>query len=365
MKIVHTPYNVANNPRGICDSEVEQGLFSKLEILHSDGFFDTADKTWSDGSIFMREFFRWPLMIKVLLKYDVIHYNNGSFISPRPVKEEGKYILLKKLYNRLYAKPLEGIDIKIAHFLKKTIFVTFQGSDARLISFSKNNYEFHFSKEENAPFYETDDIDIIRKVNLFDKYADRIFALNPDLLNTLPKRSIFTPYASVNPDSFSPIIGSKNKNLTLVHAPSNRLVKGTEYLVNAVKKLQQENFKIDLVLIEGLTNIEALEQYKKADIVVDQLLAGWYGAFAVEVMSFGKPVIAYIRNSDLIHIPEKMKNDLPFINANQNSIYDVLKSILSDKSINLNEIGIRSRDFVVKWHNPKYVTKLIWKGYLK
>ena len=36
---------------------------------------------------------------------------------------------------------------------------------------------------------------------------------------------------------------------------------------------------------------EAVERYRRADIVVDQLNAGWYGLFAIESMALGKPVV--------------------------------------------------------------------------
>ncbi len=63
-------------------------------------------------------------------------------------------------------------------------------------------------------------------------------------------------------------------------------------------------------MIENLTHEEALNEYSKIDVLVDQLLAGWYGGLAVEVMSLGKPVVAYIREEDLDFIPKKMKEDI-------------------------------------------------------
>ena len=360
MKIVHTPFNVANNPRGICDAEQELGMFSRLEILHHDGFFDTADFTWSNGTAVMVELSRWLLMFKVLFKYDVIHYNNGSYISPKPIKVTGKFKFLKKIYNKIYAEPLEGIDLRLASLFNKLIFVTFQGSDARIIGFCKKNYTYHFSKEINSLYSEEYDNYILKRVKLFEKYADKIFAVNPDLLNTLSSKAVFIPYASVDTRNFKPEYKALNSEFTIVHAPSNRLVKGTQYLVNAVEKLKKENFNVKLVLIEGLTNKEALSVYKKADIVVDQLLAGWYGAFSVEAMALGKPVIAYIREDDLVHIPKEMKKDLPIINANPDSIYYVIKNILINEHSKLEEIGKKSRKFAEKWHSPKFVAQLIW-----
>ena len=50
----------------------------------------------------------------------------------------------------------------------------------------------------------------------------------------------------------------------------------------------------DLVLVEGLRHDEAFERYREADIVVDQLNAGWYGLFAIECMALGKPVVTFL-----------------------------------------------------------------------
>ncbi len=58
-----------------------------------------------------------------------------------------------------------------------------------------------------------------------------------------------------------------------------------------MKKYKNIRFEI----IENKPNKEAIEIYKKADIVIDQVLVGWYGAFAVEVMKMGKPVAVFIR----------------------------------------------------------------------
>ena len=46
----------------------------------------------------------------------------------------------------------------------------------------------------------------------------------------------------------------------------------------------------DLEIVEGLHHDEAFERYRNADIVVDQLHAGWYGLLAIECMALGKPV---------------------------------------------------------------------------
>jgi glycosyltransferase involved in cell wall biosynthesis len=85
---------------------------------------------------------------------------------------------------------------------------------------------------------------------------------------------------------------------------------------------------------------------------VDQLLAGWYGGLAVELMALGKPVISYIRESDLKFIPQEMRKDLPIISAAPATIYSVLKEWLTVRRDELPKVGQSSRAYVEKWHDP-------------
>ena len=48
---------------------------------------------------------------------------------------------------------------------------------------------------------------------------------------------------------------------------------------------------VELDIVEGVPHDEARERYARADIVVDQLNAGWHGVFALEAMALGKPVV--------------------------------------------------------------------------
>ena len=57
-----------------------------------------------------------------------------------------------------------------------------------------------------------------------------------------------------------------------------------------------EGLDADLELVEGLHHDEAFERYRDADIVVDQLNAGWYGLFAIEAMALGKPVVTFLHD---------------------------------------------------------------------
>ncbi|MBD3843590.1 MAG: hypothetical protein IE909_17270, partial [Campylobacterales bacterium] len=121
-KIVHTPYNEANNAGGLCKAEKELGLDSTLEVFNNDKYFDTADKVWvRNNNLILKEILRFPMMISILTRYNTIHYNFGSFIAPKFIYEKGKFKFLKKLYNLIYVNLFHGLDVKLAYFLRKKI----------------------------------------------------------------------------------------------------------------------------------------------------------------------------------------------------------------------------------------------------
>jgi glycosyltransferase involved in cell wall biosynthesis len=162
------------------------------------------------------------------------------------------------------------------------------------------------------------------------------------------------PYAHIDLAAWRALPAPKSVSgvPTVVHAPTHRGAKGTKYILEAVSKLQHEGVGFNFILVEGLPQSEARRLYEHADILVDQLLAGWYGGLAVELMALGKPVICYIREEDLKFIPEQMRRDLPTINATPATIYAVLKEWLTARRDDLPEVGRLSRTFVENWHNP-------------
>ena len=52
-----------------------------------------------------------------------------------------------------------------------------------------------------------------------------------------------------------------------------------------------EQLPVDLDVVHGVPHEEAVERFKRADIVVDQMHYIWHGVFAIESMAYGKPVV--------------------------------------------------------------------------
>ena len=187
---------------------------------------------------------------------------------------------------------------------------------------------------------------------LCSRFADQILVSTPDLL-AWSHRAVWLP----NPIDLNKyqFIGAKEHAgaIKIVHAPTMRSAKGTEHVLKAVDDLQKEGYDVRLILVENMSHHEALEQYKSADIVVDQLLVGWYGVFAIECMALGKPVLVYIRKDLRSYL-----NDMPLIDTSPSRLNEDLKMLVKDASLR-EYIGAKARKFVEQTHNSDEIAKCI------
>ena len=142
--------------------------------------------------------------------------------------------------------------------------------------------------------------------------------------------------------------------LRLVHAPNHRNLKGTDHILKAVEALRAEGVAIELAVVEGVPNARIPELIRAADVVVDQLVLGWYAMFALEGMALGKPVVCYVRPDflDLYTAAGLLEpGELPIVDATVHSIEETLRRLTSLPRGELRDIGRRSRAFVEKHHS--------------
>lgn len=247
----------------------------------------------------------------------------------------------------------------------KIIAVTFQGDDIRQGDRLKQRYDRSLADVVEPGYYTPETDSWKRKrITAFADHADLIYALNPDLLHDLPERARYLPYASVDPAEYS-VQETINPRPVIVHAPSDRRVKGTVDVIAAISALKADGVDLDLRLVEETDNVEARRQYGQADIVIDQLHAGFYGSVAVEGMAMGKPVFCYLRAEDLKLLPEQMHAALPIINAEPRTLRDQIREFLASGRSHAGNVGKASRAFALDWHAPKTVASQTSADYLE
>jgi hypothetical protein len=120
-----------------------------------------------------------------------------------------------------------------------------------------------------------------------------------------------------------------------------------------IEKLRAAGFSIETLEPTGIPNKEVRFIQAQADIFLEMLTFGWFGANAREAMMLGKPVICFIRpewlDSLRVELPE-YADELPVISATPDTVEDILRELLLNPE-RRNEIGARSREFAVKWHS--------------
>jgi len=385
IRVLHCPAMVGGNPQSLARAERELGLESwAVSFYQSSIGYKTDEVLWKEGDHpIICEAKRFWLLWRALRHFDIIHFNFGQSILPHRVdaNEEikskfsswikQKYYKypswIKRVYG-FYSSLFELRDLSLLKKAGKGIVVTYQGDDARQGGYCLDNFEVSPATEVEPGYYSKEsDIYKQNKIKRFASYADRIYALNPDLLNVLPASARFLPYANVDLREWMP---SKKKVSNprlpvILHAPSHEGIKGTKYVMDAISRLKAERIPLEFILVEGFSHIEALRLYQQADLLIDQMLCGWYGGLAVEFMALGKPVICYIREGDLKFIPEQMRNDLPIINVTPVTLYNVVKEWLTIRKSEFQETGRRSREYVEKWHDPLRIANQLKKEYQK
>lgn len=139
------------------------------------------------------------------------------------------------------------------------------------------------------------------------------------------------------------------KEVVVLHAPTNRAVKGTEHVLRTVSELAEEGEPVRLKLLEGVQRSEVADEIEKSDIVVDQLMLGWYGGFATEAMALGKPAVCFIDEAT-----NPFGERLPIVRASPATLKDQIRRLAAHPELRA-QVGKEGRKFVQEVHDPQRV----------
>jgi hypothetical protein len=353
MRILHGPVNVGNQPWALSRAERALGAQSDVVVSFQTWLGYRVDrvltaepeaKSWAD------KLRRARFGIEATGRYDVLHYYFGQSYIYRPGQPETL---------------VSFADLRLAKARGKKVFMTLQGCDVRGAAVSHATHAVTMCKPEGGcQFYANcaANQDKVRRKMVEDilPLCDRVFVLNPDLARHAPGAE-FMPYASASIRDIAVSPPRTSGRPLILHAPSDPLIKGTAEIEAALDELRAE-FDFDYQVVKGLPHEEAMKLYQRADLVIDQILAGWYGGFAVEVMAMGKPVAAYIRQEDLPAVPADFAQDMPILRIDRRSLVEDLRGILRRQS-EWAAIGARSRAFVERWHDPAAIAAALLRLY--
>jgi hypothetical protein len=360
MRILHGPVNVGNQPWVLSRAERRLGALSDLTTRSETWLKYPADLVLSPEGAQSTEIAMRSVSygLRKQWSYDVIHFYFGqTFLSPGfPLFKNS---VLSGAFNRFTT-----VDLHLARFLGTKLFMTLQGCDARLAEEGNRRNDWTMCRPEHCEFYQRclDGLDNRRR-HLIDKILplfDRVFYLNPELGHAVPNGQ-FLPYSNVEIEKFKIAPPSNRGKPKILHAPSDGRIKGTSMILDALKQLQSR-YDFELILVEKKTHEEALALYRSADLAIDQVLAGWYGGFAVEIMAMGKPVACYIREGDMKFVPESMRREMPIFKLDPGTLVEDIAAIL-DRRSEWEARGQDARKYVERWHSPNLIAKAMLSAY--
>jgi glycosyltransferase involved in cell wall biosynthesis len=232
------------------------------------------------------------------------------------------------------------------------IVFTFHGSDIRLRSHHLANDRWSYYRYADVP---CDESRIAAQMAVIRAYADRM-TVGSVLDQPYAPEAIYLPRA-VETDRL-PMVGPVRRRCPVVlHAPSLRSTKGTEFVLAGLEDLRQRNLDFEVDLVEGVTHEELMARVADADIVVDQLLTGEMGVSSLEAMSMGKVAVARIR-------PEVQDQNpgLPVFNADPDTFVDVMAELVASPDLRA-DLGERGRAYVVERHDAAVIGEQLTKLY--
>lgn len=173
------------------------------------------------------------------------------------------------------------------------------------------------------------------------RFVDAELISTPDLQESVPEARHF-PVAAHLPDyPFTPMRGTPR---LVLHAPTNRLIKGTRYVEAAFAELRPRFPEVRFEIVERLPWNDLRSRMAEADVVVDQVFMGWYGMVAVEAMAMGKPVLCFVR-ADF----EPLAGDCPIVRCTKEDLAERLAETLSP-STDRAALGAAGRAYVERVH---------------
>lgn len=275
-------------------------------------------------------------LIKILWNTQVFHFYAGYTLIP-----------ISTNHFKLYAL-LGGCDIKILKFFGKKVVMHFQGCELRdrfnplaLIVCETCHKREIYCKQNRAKGRR-------KRMVKNSKNADALVVTTPDLKEYLrPLSSTWIPKIALQVKYSSAIEIPQSGKLIIIHAPSNRSIKGSSRIIEVTDKHKD---KFELVLLENVPREDVYKQAKASHIAIDQIRIGWYGNFAVEMMSLGLPVICHISESNL---PEN-KDRFPIINASSGNLEEILLLIYNNRSF-ANEKAKLNSTYLEKYHSEQAI----------
>jgi glycosyltransferase involved in cell wall biosynthesis len=285
--------NIAGVPWANVQALRRKGVDARLVVFERGRLHPDAD--WSldrTGGFLRRQLTQWRAFARLLPQTDVFHFYFGLTLVPK------------------------SLQFPLLHATRRRSVFHFLGSDIR----GKSPEELAYGRRSGA--------------QIVGSY---------DAIRWVPDAEVVPP--GIDLSAYEPAPPSDRPRPLVVHAPSSRRRKGTEDVVAACRELD-----VELEIVEGLPHDEARRRYERADIVVDQLNAGWYGLFAIEAMALGKPVLTFLHEEAVRRTEDAFGVRVPIVSTSKETLAERLRPLVTSVE-DRRRLGAEGRAYVERVHD--------------
>jgi hypothetical protein len=307
LRVTLCPVNTAGVPWTLAQALRRRGVDARLVVFERYGLHPEADVSLDrSGGFARRQATQWSALARLLPTTDVFHFIFGLTLVP------------------------QSFQFPILRATRRKSVMHYLGSDIR----GKTPEQLAYGKKAGA--------------EIVGSY---------DAIRWVPAANVIPP--GIDLSNVTPTPPSDRARPVILHAPSSRSRKGTEHVIAAV-----EGLDADLEIVEGLHHDEAFERYRNADIVVDQLNAGWYGLFAIECMALGKPVVTFLHEEAVRRTEEAFGTTVPIVSATAETLHEQLRPLVADAA-KRRRLGEASRAYIELVHDQERITDRLLDVYAR
>jgi glycosyltransferase involved in cell wall biosynthesis len=330
MRILHAARNIANQPGDVVRALRRLGHEAELWEYGPNPFGYPTDRRidlkQGDPRIF------WQTFLESIDRFDVIHFHFARTFFP----------------NAWGGVPAFW-DLPIYRMLDKKVFFTFHGSDIRVRRIHEQVNPWSYYRYSDIA---SDDDRTEKVIEAIRTYANRMFVQSIDYRHFVPEAEVVERVIDLTAWPEQP--PAQRADPIVLHVPSRRGTKGTEFVIAGMKQLAGEGLKVDFRLLEGVSHDEARRAIQAADVVVDNLLTGDYEVVSIETMASSRVAVANIQADVAAAYP-----DAPVVSADPDTFVERMRALLSNVDERL-DLAARGRPYVARIHDaPVIAEKLL------
>jgi glycosyltransferase involved in cell wall biosynthesis len=333
MKDNVDPYNIKRE-------QIENTLDNRSKRII---YFDFLNKTKSKRAIFAKIKTRIQL-IKKMREYDIVEAH-----VPYPI------------YSQFSGNPYVTYDAGWIRYLPYDTSI--KGKLARR----------GYSKGKGLIMTNPDTFEISDRLSYLDKTKIHFspFAIDPNKYRPLPNGDLRSKYVKKNSSDelllFCPArqmwIEKGNDKMITAFSKFVKVFPNSKFIMVAwsideakSKKLVNDlGISNNVIWINPVPKNQLIQYYNIADIVLDQFVLGSWGTSTPEAMCCGKPVLIFYKKE---YILRAFGEEPPILNSfNEDEIFSNLLKLAENKDFR-NELGKKSRDWIIKTHSPSVVAKI-------